>query len=104
MEGKCLQTAVICQATDTRKDTYEVEKCIRITENDFKTHYRNHTKSLRNQQSKCSTERSKSVWFLKDKNMEYSIKWKIIVPNNVTAQIKDVIPPYYLRTAPPHFK
>ena len=39
-----------------------------VTPNDFKTRYRNHLKSLRNEKYKPETELSKHVWNLKKKN------------------------------------
>ena len=47
LDGNCLQSSVIYQATVTRKDTNTTETYIGLTENDFKTRYRNHTASFR---------------------------------------------------------
>ena len=45
--GNCLQPSVIYQATVIRKDNNTTETYIGLTENDFKTRYRNHTASFR---------------------------------------------------------
>ena len=45
LKGNCLQSSLIYKATVTRKDYSTTETCIGLTENDFKTRYRNHTAS-----------------------------------------------------------
>ena len=47
LDGNCLQSSVIYQATVKRKDNNTTETYIGLTENDFKTRYRNHTASFR---------------------------------------------------------
>ena len=78
LDGNCLEPAVIYQAKVTRKDTGECETYVGLTENEFKTRYRNHTASFRNQSSRNSTELSKHVWHLKDNNIDYDIAWRIL--------------------------
>ena len=48
LDGNCLQAAVIYQAKVTRTDNNTHETYVGLTENDFKTCYRNHTASFRN--------------------------------------------------------
>ena len=67
LDGNCLQPSVIYQATVTRKDNNTTETYIGLTENDFKTRYRNHTASFR-----------KHIWTLKDNNIEHFISWRIL--------------------------
>ena len=69
LDGNCLQAAVIYQAKVTRTDNNTHETYVGLTENDFKTHYRNHTASFRNIASRNSTELSKYVRSLKDNNI-----------------------------------
>ena len=76
LNGNCLQSGLIYQATIETDDT--TQKYIGLTEGDFKTRYRNHTKSFNHKKYKMETELSKLVWSLKDKGKSYSIKWKII--------------------------
>ena len=47
LNGNCLQSSVIYQATVKRHDTSTSETYIGLTENDFKTRYRNHIASFR---------------------------------------------------------
>ena len=49
-----------------------------LTEGTFKTRFDNHTSTFRNQQRKHATELSKYIWTLKDSDVRYSVKWKII--------------------------
>ena len=51
---------------------------IGLTENDFKTRYRNHTASFRHAKHRNSTELSKHIWTLKDNNIDHSISWRIL--------------------------
>ena len=74
----CLQSSVIYQATVTRKDNNTTETYIGLTENDFKTRYRNHTASFRHAKHGNSTELSKHIWTLKDNNIEHFISWRIL--------------------------
>ena len=61
--GNCLQPSVIYQATVIRKDNNTTETYIGLTENDFKTRYRNHTASFRH---------------AKDNKIEHFISWRIL--------------------------
>ena len=49
-----------------------------LTENDFKTRYRNHTAPFRHAKHKNSTELSKHIWTLKENNIDHSISWRIL--------------------------
>ena len=46
LNGNCLQSSVVYQATVTRQDNNITETYVGLTENDFKTRYRNHTASV----------------------------------------------------------
>jgi len=76
LEKKCLTESVIYQATV--KSNNRIETYIGLTENAFKTRYRNHTASFRNVKHRNATELSKYIWTLKDNNETYEIKWKVI--------------------------
>ena len=78
LDGNCLQPSVIYQATVTNKDNPTPETYIGLTENEFKTRYRNHIASFRHTRSRNSTELSKHIWNLKDNNIDYSISWRIL--------------------------
>ena len=78
LNGNCLQSSVIYQATVVRNDNNTSETYIGLTENDFKTRYRNHSASFRHAKHRNSTELSKHIWTLKDSNIDHSISWRII--------------------------
>ena len=61
LNGNCLQSSLIYQATVTRKDNSTTETYIGLTENDFKTRYRNHTASFRHTNLRNSTELTASI-------------------------------------------
>ena len=74
----CLESSVVYQATVTRNDNNTAETYIGLTENDFKTRYRNHTASFRHTRLRNSTELSKHIWTLKDSNIDHFISWRIL--------------------------
>ena len=78
LDGNCLQSSVIYQATVTCKDHNTTAMYIGLTENDFKTRYINHTASFRHAKHRNSTELSKHMWTLKDNNIEHFISWCIL--------------------------
>ena len=75
LNGNCLQSSVVYQATVTRQDNNITETYVGLTENDFKTRYRNHTASFRHAKHRNSTELSKYIWTLKDNNINFFISW-----------------------------
>ena len=83
LNGNCLQSSIIYQATINRLDDNTTETYVGLTENEFKTRYRNHTASFRHEKYKNSTELSKYIWTLKDKNIDYDISWRILSNNTV---------------------
>ena len=52
MEGKCLTTAIIYQASVTTPNDNKVKTYIRLTENTFKIRYKNHTNSFKHHNQK----------------------------------------------------
>ena len=71
LEGKCLQTNVIYQATVTT-ETYDG------LATNFKERYRNHETSFRHSKRRNETELSKYVWNLQNENKPFQIKRKIL--------------------------
>lgn len=78
LENKCLISSVIYQATVTRDDINKDETYVGLTENTFKSRFNGHTASFRNSENKHATTLSEYVWSLKDNNVPFSIKWKIL--------------------------
>ena len=76
LEGKCLEKSVIYQATVTTANT--TETYVGLTENEFKTRYGGHKTSFNNYNRRHATELSKYVWSLKEKNTDYTLRWRIL--------------------------
>ena len=84
MDGKCLSSSIIYEATVTQ-ESGSVKKYYGLSEGSFKLRYGNHKKAL-DRRYENDTELSKYVWTLKDKeplqcNTELptgtTIKWNI---------------------------
>ena len=82
LAGNCLQPCVIYQAAVTRKDNNKKDTYIGLTENNFKTRYRNHTASFRHAKLRNSTELSKHIWTLKDNCIDHFISWRILLSHS----------------------
>ena len=52
--------------------------CMGLTENSFKTRLANHKTSFNSFDKRNATELSKYVWELKNRNIHYTIKWKLL--------------------------
>ena len=78
VNGKCQTKSVVYQATVTREDTQKEETYVGLTENNFKTRFSNHALSFRSRKLRNATELSKYIWSLKEAEVGYSIRWKIL--------------------------
>jgi hypothetical protein len=78
LDGKCLTSSIIYQATVTRQDTQKEESYIGLTENTFKTRFNGHNNSFRHSNKRNATTLSNYIWSLKDINIPYTLKWKMI--------------------------
>jgi hypothetical protein len=76
LDGKCRTSSIVYQAT-VKADT-SVETYVGLTQNEFKLRLANHHQSFRKAAHKHQTELSKHVWTLKDRNIDFTIKWKIL--------------------------
>ena len=65
-------------STVIRSDNAKEETYIGLTENAFETRYNNHVHSFNNPQGRNATTLSDYIWKLKDKNIDYSVKWQIM--------------------------
>ena len=74
LNGKCLTTELVYQATVTRNDNQQEETYIGLTENTFKTRYNGHTSSFSNEEKKNSTTLSQYIWSLKEKKIAFTMK------------------------------
>ena len=79
VRGKCLNEGIVYQAIVTREDNNDESSYVGLTERKFKTKYANHNTSFRYEKYRNSTELSKHVWSLKDVDVKFSIKLKIVL-------------------------
>ncbi len=78
IQGHCLQANVVYKAEVTTTDNNETKTYIGVTATEFKTRFRNRTKSLNRKKYRNETELSKYIWRLKDSKRSHKIKWEII--------------------------
>ena len=78
LNGQCLTSGVIYQATVTEQDSGKEETYTGITDNQFKTRFNNHNSTFRHSSKRNNTSLSNYIWTLKDKQIEYKIRWEII--------------------------
>ena len=76
LEGECLAKDIIYQATVTSEGKEETH--VGVTATTFKSRLASHKASFEAEQKRNSTELSKHIWNLKDKNLNYAIKWRIL--------------------------
>ena len=76
LDGKCLVSGIIYQATVTTNNACETY--IGLTDQQFKARYSNHNSSFKRHKYKNSTELSKYVLTLKESNTAYNINWKTL--------------------------
>ena len=78
LQGKCLQKGVIYQATIMQSNTGKQYTYIRVTENEFKTRYNQHTSSFKLEHRSSTTTLSEHIWKLKKNKIDHIIKWEIL--------------------------
>ena len=89
LEGKCLQTNVIYQATVTTETA--TETYVGLATN-FKERYRNHKTSFRHSKRRNETELSKYVWNLQNKKNRFRLNGKFLRNVNPIATLaKNVV-------------
>ena len=78
MNGECLKSGVVYQATVTRTDTNTSETYVGLTGDTFKARFRNHKSNFKIKAQTPETTLSGYVWKLKDSNVSFDVKWKIL--------------------------
>ena len=77
LDNVCLSTEIVYQA-DVSSTDGATKHYIGLTEPTFKKRLYNHRKSFKNREYEHETTLSTYIWQLKDKNIGYSIKWKLL--------------------------
>jgi hypothetical protein len=83
LSNKCITASVMYQATVTIKDKTTMNRppqtYVGLAENSFKTRLGNrHKASFNSFDKRNATELSKYLWELKNRNIPYAIKWKLL--------------------------
>ena len=78
LDGKCLTKCVVYKATVTETTSNDQETYIGLTENEFKTRFNLHKSSFKLELKRTSTTLSERVWKLKNKNINFNIKWGVV--------------------------
>ena len=77
LDNQCLTTELVYQA-DVSSSDGATKMYIGLTEPTFKQRLYNHRKSFKNREYEHETTLSTYIWQLKDQNIGYSIKWKML--------------------------
>ena len=76
LDGKCLTSALVYQAdVETKEDG--LKSYYGLTERTFKERYNQHQSDMRHEKNRHNTALSAYIHSLKDRKIEYKIKWKI---------------------------
>ena len=78
VEGKCMNKNLIYQATIEEIESKKQETYLGLTSTTFKERLANHNQTFKNKNLQNSCKLAQHIWSLKEKNIEYKIKWKII--------------------------
>ena len=75
MENNCFISSIFYNAYISRTEDPIGKNYIGLTEGSFKQRYSQHALFFRNRHYASSTELSKFIWYLKDSNTDFEIKW-----------------------------
>ena len=79
LAGKCLTPSAVYEANVEAGTNTTTEYLYKgLTEGIFKARYDKHTSSFRHVDQKTSTELSKKIWELKERNTPFKISWRIL--------------------------
>ena len=78
LNGKCLTPKVVYRADVTNKTNNGQKKFFGLAETTFKERCNNHKWEVKHIKCQNNTELTKYIWNLKNNNIKYTIKWKII--------------------------
>lgn len=83
LDGQCLSKNIIYKAVVSTENTAPPintppKQYIGLTSTTFKERFNNHTQSFKARSKSNSSELSKYVWQLKDKKINFNIKWSIV--------------------------
>ena len=88
LEGKCMNKNIIYQASVTQEMSGKVDTYIGLTSTTFKARLANHQQAFKNKNLQTSCKLAQFIWGLKEKNIDFNIKWKLIArgaPYSITS-------------------
>ena len=78
LKNNCLTPSIVYNAKVTTTEDPIRRNYIGLTEEPFKQRHTQHALSFQNRHYAYSTEVSKFIWYLKDSNTDFEIKWSIL--------------------------
>ena len=79
LDGMCLTPAITYSATVTTKPNNAEHIYYGLCEPSFKARYGGHVYSFKHIEARASSELSNFIWKLKERGVDYSIKWAIVL-------------------------
>ena len=91
LDEKCNFKNIIYQATlIPEKAGWKKENYIGLTSTKFKFRWANHKATFKNRDLEKSCKLAQAVWKLKDKNINFTLKWKILARASTYSPISNV--------------
>ena len=77
VEGRCQTSGVVYEATVTELGSGKSETYTGVTARRFKDRYYEHRTDMENAKNRTNSSLASHVWELKDKGVNYDVRWKI---------------------------
>ena len=78
VQGSCKTKAVVYEAAVTETVSGKKETYCGLTCREFKVRFNEHNNDMRKPGNRLKTKLSSHVWELKDRGIDYEIKWKLL--------------------------
>ena len=78
VQGKCLTDNVVYRDSVTETVSGKTETYTGLTGNTFKERWYKHNSDMRNEKDRHNTSLSSHIWGLKDRNIDFTLKWDFI--------------------------
>ena len=74
-DGKCLQTCIVYKGDVIASKDSHID--FGANDGEFKSRFNNHTNSFRHRHHEQETKRSKRIWKIQDKGINFKVKWNV---------------------------
>ena len=78
VQGECRQQGVVYKASVTEKTSGTTETYTGLTGREFLDRWKEHEKDFENPKNRKSTMLSSHIWELKDRGLDFTLKWEIL--------------------------